>query len=183
MTRWWYVGGLPLTSHDRTEIDHIRLVFFQIMVAKRKRGPPGFQLYMIWCLRYKSKQSRHNQVNPSDPESCIVIGSQTWWDQNKQKTENRVDTSFFFQPSFGKTPALYGRSPFDRVTSEGVHWHTIISVTELFHLAQLISTYKAISGMLGQDVLNTFERRAARLSKSSAQRLKWKGVLLMYISV
>ena len=85
-------------SHDQVEIDNIRLVFFQIRVEKRKRCPPGFQLYMIWCLGHKSKQSRHNRVDPSDPESCIVIGPQTWWGQNKQKTENRVDPSFDFQP-------------------------------------------------------------------------------------
>ena len=95
---WWYAGGLPLTSHNRVEIAHIRLVFFQIRVESRKRGPPGFQLYMIWCLGRKSKQPRQDRVDPCDSESCIVIGPQTWWHQNKQKTENRVDPSFDFQP-------------------------------------------------------------------------------------
>ena len=68
---------LPLTSHNRAEIDHIRLVFFQIRVEKRKRGPPSFQMYMILCLGRKSKQPRQDRVDPSDSESCIVIGHQT----------------------------------------------------------------------------------------------------------
>ena len=93
----WYVGGLPLTLHDRAEIDHIRLVFSQIRVENRKRGPPGFQINMILCLGHKSKQSRHNWVDPSDSESCAVIGPQTWWRQNKQKTENQVDPFLGFQ--------------------------------------------------------------------------------------
>ena len=53
---------------------------------------------MILCLGRKSKQSRHNRVDPSESESCIVIGPQAWWGQNKQKTEKQVDPSFFFQP-------------------------------------------------------------------------------------
>ena len=31
-----------MALHDRAEIEHRRLVFFQIMVEKGKRGPPGF---------------------------------------------------------------------------------------------------------------------------------------------
>ena len=52
-------------SHDQAEIDHIRMVFFQIRVEKGKRGPPGFQLYMILCQGRKSKLSlvlRHDDV-------------------------------------------------------------------------------------------------------------------------
>ena len=64
-------------SHNRVEIDHIRLVFLQIRVEKEKKGPPGFQLYMVLCLAHKSKQPRHNQVDPSDSEPCTVIGPQT----------------------------------------------------------------------------------------------------------
>ena len=64
-------------SHNRAEIDYIRLVFFQIRAEKGKRGPAGFQLYMILCLDCKSKQLRHNQVDPSDSESCTVICPQT----------------------------------------------------------------------------------------------------------
>ena len=58
------MGGLPLTSHDRAETDHIRMVFFQIRVEKGKSGPVGFQLYIILCLDWKSKQPRHNRVDP-----------------------------------------------------------------------------------------------------------------------
>ena len=64
-------------SHNRAEIDHIRLVFFQIRVEKGKRGPPSFQLYIILGLGHKSKQCRHNRVDPSDSESCTMIGPQT----------------------------------------------------------------------------------------------------------
>ena len=85
-------------SHDQAEIKQIRLVFFQIRVEKGKRGPPGFQLYLILCLGWKSKQSRHNGVGPSDSESCTVIVPQIWRRQNKQKTENQVDPSLGSQP-------------------------------------------------------------------------------------
>ena len=51
-------------SHNRAETDGMRLAFFQIRVEKGKRGPPGFQLYMILCLGCKSKQLRHNRVDP-----------------------------------------------------------------------------------------------------------------------
>ena len=68
------------------------------MVESQKRGLPGFQLYMILCRGRKSKQPTQDQVDPSDSESCTVIGPQTWWRQNKQKTENWVDPSFDFQP-------------------------------------------------------------------------------------
>ena len=71
------MGGLPLTSHNRAEIDHIRLVFFEIRVEKGKRGPAGFQLYMILCLGCISKQLRHDQMDPFNSELCIVIGDQT----------------------------------------------------------------------------------------------------------
>ena len=64
-------------SHDRPEIDQIRLVFYQIRVENLKRGPPGFQLYMILCLGRKSKQSKQDRLDPSDRESCTVIGPQT----------------------------------------------------------------------------------------------------------
>ena len=73
------------------------MVFFQIRVEKGKRGPTGSQLYMILCLGRKSKQPRHNWVDPSDSESCTVNDPQTWWRQNKQKTENQVDPSLGFQ--------------------------------------------------------------------------------------
>ena len=82
--------------------------FCQIRVEKRKRGPTGFQLYMIWCLGCKSKQSRHNRVDPSDSESCIVIGPQTWWGQNKQKTENLVTPLSFFNPNLEKHQPYMG---------------------------------------------------------------------------
>ena len=68
---------IPLISHGQAEINHITLVFFQIRVKKGRRGPHGFQLYMILCLDHKSKQLRHNQVDPSDSESYTVIGLQT----------------------------------------------------------------------------------------------------------
>ena len=73
---------------------------------------------MILCLSCRSKQSRHDQVDPSDSEYCAVIGPQTWWHQNKQKTKNQVDPSLGFQSSFGKTTALYGQSLLDCVISE-----------------------------------------------------------------
>ena len=100
--RWWYAGGLFLTSHNWVEIYHIRLVFFQITFESQKRGLPGFQLYMILCLGCKSKQPRQDRVDSSDSESCIVIGPQTWWRQNKQKTENRLDPLLTFNPNLEK---------------------------------------------------------------------------------
>ena len=63
-----------MALHNQAEIDHIRLVFFQIMVEKGKSCTPGFQLHMIFCLGHKSKQSSHNRVDSSETESCTVIG-------------------------------------------------------------------------------------------------------------
>ena len=107
-------------SHNRAEIDHIRLVFFQIRVEKGKRGPPSFQLYIILCLGHKSKQSRHNRVDPSDSESCTMIGPQTWWLESKQKPESWVDPSLGFQPNLEKHQSyMVWQSDVNCMTSEG----------------------------------------------------------------
>ena len=56
-----------LTSHNRTEIDHIRMLFFQIRFENLKRGPPGFQFFVCFMMFFKSSdlrpQSQHNIVS------------------------------------------------------------------------------------------------------------------------
>ena len=50
----------PLMSHDRVEIDHIRLLFFQIRVENLKRGPPGFQFFGYFVTFLTSSNLRNN---------------------------------------------------------------------------------------------------------------------------
>ena len=60
----------PLTSHNRAEIAHIRLVFFQIRVECRKRGPPGFQFFVCFDLIRSEDQSQCRILSQRGPPSC-----------------------------------------------------------------------------------------------------------------
>ena len=53
----------PLTSHNRAEIDHIRLVFFQIRVENLKRGPPSFQFFVCFDV-----------IRSEDQSQCRILG-------------------------------------------------------------------------------------------------------------
>ena len=48
----------PLTSHDQAEIDHIRLVFFQIRVESQKRVHPVFSF--LFVLTSPGLRTNHN---------------------------------------------------------------------------------------------------------------------------
>ena len=49
-----------LTSHNRAEIDHIRLLFIQIRVENLKRGQPGFQVFAYFMMFLTSSDLRTN---------------------------------------------------------------------------------------------------------------------------
>ena len=51
---------IPLTSHDWAEIDHIRLLFFQITVENLKRGPHGFKFFVYFVTFLMSSDLRIN---------------------------------------------------------------------------------------------------------------------------
>ena len=51
-----------MTSHNRAEIDHIRLVFFQIRVEKVKKSPPGFQFFVCFDI-----------IRSEDQLQCIIL--------------------------------------------------------------------------------------------------------------
>ena len=53
---------IPLTSHNQAEIDHIRLLFFQIRVENLKRGPPGFQFFAYFITFLTSSDLRTNHT-------------------------------------------------------------------------------------------------------------------------
>ena len=57
-------------SHNRAEIAHIRLVFFQIRVEKRKRGPPGFQFFVCFDLIRSEDQSQCRILSLT----CLPVG-------------------------------------------------------------------------------------------------------------
>ena len=67
-----------MTSHDRTEIDHIRLVFFQIRVEKRKRGPPGFQLFVCFEVIRSEDQSQFMIPSQRGPPGCASVVFDLW---------------------------------------------------------------------------------------------------------
>ena len=48
----------PLTSHNRAEIDHIRLAFFQIRVEDLKRGPSSFHFFVCFDVIRSENQSQ-----------------------------------------------------------------------------------------------------------------------------
>ena len=50
----------PLTSHNRAEVDHIRLLFFEIRAENLKRGPSGFQFFAYFMMFLMSSNLRTN---------------------------------------------------------------------------------------------------------------------------
>ena len=53
-------GWMPLMSHDRAQVDHIRLLFFQIRVKNLKRSPPAFQFFAYFMTFLTSPDLRTN---------------------------------------------------------------------------------------------------------------------------
>ena len=87
----------PLTTHDRTEIDHIKLVVFQIKVEKGKRGPSGFQFFVCFDVIRPEDQSQCmilSQRGPPRHASVVLICD---LDTKSYTTENWVDPSFLFE--------------------------------------------------------------------------------------
>ena len=70
MMRWWYMGGLPLTSHNRVEIDHIRLVFLS-------STPPNL---FSWDLPLLVRHCSNQKHPPIAPWSIYL--PQTVWNKN-----------------------------------------------------------------------------------------------------
>ena len=63
-------GWTPLASHFRAEIDHIRLVFFQIRVENLKRGPPSFQCFVGFDVIRSEDQSQCRILSQRGPPGC-----------------------------------------------------------------------------------------------------------------
>ena len=105
MIRRW----TPLMLHDQEEIDHVRLVFFQIRVENLKMGPSGFQFFVCFDVIRSEDQSQCRILSQRGPPGCAWVVLICDLDTKSYTTENRVDPSFVFQPKFGKTPALYGQ--------------------------------------------------------------------------
>ena len=57
----------PSDALDRAEIDHIRLVFFQIRVENLKRGPPGFQFFVCFDIIRSEGQSQRRILSQRGP--------------------------------------------------------------------------------------------------------------------
>ena len=131
-----------LTSHNRAEIDHIKLVFFQIRVENLIRGPPGFQFFVCFHVIRSEDQSQCRILSQRGPPCCAQIVLICGLDTKLYTTENRVDPSFFFNSSLEKAPALYGQSLLGCVTSEGFHLHIIISSSIIF-IQSKICNYKS----------------------------------------
>ena len=87
----------PMTTCDQAEIDHIRLVLFQIKVAKGKRGLSGFQFVCFDVIRPQDQSQCMilSQRGPPGHASVVLICD---LDTKLYTTENRVDSSFIFQP-------------------------------------------------------------------------------------
>ena len=88
----------PVTSYSWAEIDHIRLVFFQIRVEKVKRGPSSFQFFVCFDIIRSKDQSQCmilSQRGPPGHASVVLICG---LDTKSYRTENRLDPSFLFQP-------------------------------------------------------------------------------------
>ena len=62
-----------LTSHNRAEIDHIRLVFFQIRVENLKRGLPSFQFFVCFDIIRSEDQSQHRILSQRGPPCYAYI--------------------------------------------------------------------------------------------------------------
>ena len=88
----------PITTHDQAEIDHIRLVLFQIKVEKGKRGLSGFQFFVCFDVIRPQDQSECmilSQRGPPGHASVVLICD---LDTKSYTAENQVDPSFLFQP-------------------------------------------------------------------------------------
>ena len=94
MIRRW----IPMTSHNQVEIDHIRLVFFQIKVEKGKRSPPSFQFFVCFDVIRSEDQSQCMILSQMGPPGCASVILICSLDTKLYTTENRVDPSFLFQP-------------------------------------------------------------------------------------
>ena len=61
----------PSDAHDRAEIDHIRLVFFQIRVENLKRGPLGFQFFACFDAIRSDDKLQCRILSQRDPLGCV----------------------------------------------------------------------------------------------------------------
>ena len=89
---WW----TPLTSHYRAEIDHIRLVIFQIRVENLKTGPPGFHFFVCFDVIRSEDQSQCRILSQRGPPGCAEIVWICDLDTKSYRSENRMDPSFGF---------------------------------------------------------------------------------------
>ena len=87
-----------LISHNQAEIDHIRLLFFQIRIENLKRGPSGFQFFVCFDIIRSEDQSQCMILSQRGPPGCLSVVLICGLDTKSYTTENRVDPSFLFQP-------------------------------------------------------------------------------------
>ena len=85
-----------MTSYNRAEIDHIRLVFFQIRVKNLKKGQPGFQFFVCFDVIRSEDQSQCMILSQRGPPGCASVVLICGLDTKSYTTENRVDPSFLF---------------------------------------------------------------------------------------
>ena len=91
-------GCIPLTSDDQAEIDHIRLMFFQIRVENLKRGPPGFKFFVYFDVIRSEDQSQCRILSQRGPPGRATVVLICSLDRKLYTTQNWVDPSFLFQP-------------------------------------------------------------------------------------
>ena len=63
----------PLMSHNQEEIDHVRLVFFQIRVENLKMGPSGFQFFVCFDVIRSENQSQCRILSQRGPPGCAWV--------------------------------------------------------------------------------------------------------------
>ena len=92
----------PSDVTNQAEVDHRRLLFFQIRVENLKRGSPGFQFfaYFMTFLTSSDLRTNHSAVLwvRRGPSACAWVVLIWSIDTKSYTTENRVDPSLGFQP-------------------------------------------------------------------------------------
>ena len=108
-------GWTPSDSHFPAEIDHIRMVFFQIRAEKGKTGPPSFQFYMILCLGRKS---------PSGPLWLRILHC----DWSSDLITSKQTKNFRFSTLIWKNNSLIWSISTRKCDVRKVHPHIIINI-------------------------------------------------------
>ena len=140
-------GWTPLASQHQPENDYKRQCICQIRHQKMRVVQPVFQV----CLFYTS-QTHDSTLEPiklhyfTEQESTrfsffvmICTHRTKYGYQNNFQISGRPLS--FLDPLFGRCTAFYGHFLVDVVTSEGVHLHTIISLS-IHYILNIITNKK-----------------------------------------